>query len=150
MRASSENATCDPHVSVPFWVLRAGSYRGMLLRQPGASGRASYERTGVRPTFSNLRGREGVKPVTYGFFGHFKCSVFRLHPRPDTLGTAPDPKGRNPCGWAAPGALSRFTYGFFGHRPLPTAVIHFSQHSGLSAALPLEYSLIRYTAYCSP
>ena len=31
--------------------------------------------------------------------------------------TAPDPKGRNPCGWAAPGALSRFTYGFFGHRP---------------------------------
>ena len=42
----------------------------MLLRLPGASGRARYERTGVRPTFTNLRDREGVKPVTYGFFGH--------------------------------------------------------------------------------
>ena len=67
MRASSENATCDPHVSVSFWAPRAGSYRGMLLRLPGASGRARYERTGVRPTFTNLRDREGVNPFPVTF-----------------------------------------------------------------------------------
>ena len=39
----------------------------MLLRLPGASGRARYERTGVRPTFTNLRGREGVKGCVDGF-----------------------------------------------------------------------------------